>query len=518
MRKLIVGDGVRTPEGVIGNAVLVDGARIVACGDAADLRAAPVPEERYPGATIIAGLRDAHLHPVSYTALLSGINLKDARDLDELTVRLRSAPGSGPVLALRFDDETLAEQRLPTRIDLDEAVPDRPVLIHRYCGHIAVANTAALALAGVDVTTPDPEGGVVDRDTGGVPTGVLRETAIELVSTKLRAETPVTPDKVAGALRGLAGLGITSVGAMLGCGDGPWASLGDETTLLAEAARSLPIRVHAYVITGDPGHLDKVAARLTGRGAHLRWAGVKRFSDGSLGGHTAAMCEPFTDRPDTSGTDRLTSADAAIVRHTLERGGTACVHAIGDCAVGGVLDLFAALIADGHDPTRMRIEHASVMTERDIARLGELGIIACIQPAFLGSEVGWLEKRVGPERMARTYPFASLLRSGARLAGGSDCPIEPPHPLAGMALARDRTGLVPDEALTPEEALALFTTGAAAALGEPLPLAQGSPADLVVLDRDPVAATADELRTTEVVDTYVGGDAVAVDRTIPAWV
>lgn len=517
MRKLIVADAVRTAAGVSGNAVLVDGGHVVAVGAGSDLQDGTVHEERYPGAYIAPGLRDAHLHPTPYAALLRGVQLKDATDIADVLDRLRDAANRpGPVIAMRLDDESLAERRLPTRRDLDAAVSDRPVIAHRYCGHIAVANSAALRRAGIDASTPDPEGGTIDRDGAGNPTGVLRETAIELVSTTLDAS--VEPDDLLQTVRGLAGIGITSIGAMLGTGeDGPWASLGDETELFAEIARSLPIKVHAFVIADDPARLERARATIDGRGAYLRFAGVKRFSDGSLGGHTAAMCEPFADRPDTAGTNRLTAADAAAVAHTLADGGIACVHAIGDGAVASVLDLFEGLVAAGHRADRMRIEHASVMTSSDIERAARLGVILCVQPAFLGSEAGWLEKRLGAERLARTYPFGSLERAGALLAGGSDCPVEPPHPLWGMALARDRAGIVPEEALGPTRALALFTSGAARALGEPAPLAPGNPADLIVLDRDPVASSPGELRAARVIDTFVDGDTVIVDRTIATW-
>lgn len=517
MRKLIVADGVRTPAGLVGDAVLVEGTRIAAVGVASDLRSLGIHEERYPGATIIPGLRDAHIHPVPYTALLSGVQLKDADSIRDIQDRIRAAAAIGPVIAMRLDDESLAERRLPTRWELDAAVSDRPVLVHRYCGHVAVANSRALEAAGVGATTPDPEGGSIDRDDEGLPTGVLRETAIELVSTRLDVSSSVDPPTLLSALRGLAGLGLTSIGAMLGLGDGPWASLGDEVELFADAG-PLPIRVHGFVIAADPQRIDDAARRLRrGGGANLRFAGVKRFADGSLGGHTASMHDPFADDPEERGTLRLTAYDEAAVRHVIDGGAMAAVHAIGDRAVAAVLDLFGRLISDGADPRRLRIEHASVLAEADIGRLGAMGVVASVQPAFLGSETTWLERRVGRDRLQRTYPFRSLEAVGAVLAGGSDSPVEPPHPLLGMALARDRAGIVPGEGISPESALAMFTSGGAISLGESEPLAVGSAADLIVLDRDPVTATPTEVRLTEVLDTYVNGTAVPIDRSLPTW-
>ena len=194
------------------------------------------------------------------------------------------------------------------------------------------------------------------------------------------------------------------------------------------------------------------------------------------------------------------------------------IHAIGDRANTIVLDRFETLVSRGIDPKRLRVEHASVLTAADIARMGRLGVVASVQPAFIGSETTWLAERVGPERLPLTYPFASLAAAGARLAGGSDSPVESPDPFSGMALARDRAGIVPEEGLDARAALALFTDGAAAALQEPPPLVVGSPADFLVVDRNPVEVTAVELRSTVVLETVVAGAAVAVDRSQPLFV
>jgi hypothetical protein len=447
------------------------------------------------------------------------VSLKTAENFAEIANRLRAASegleSNEPVVAVRLDDESLQEHRLPQRSDLDAILGDRPLLLHRYCGHVAVANTAALALGGVDSSTPDPPGGVIDRDASGTPTGVLRETAIELVSTRLSGARKITADDLVSAMRGLAGLGITSMGGMVGCGDGPWATLGDETEVLVEAARRLPIKIHAMVIASTADQLRTRAELIARAGGKLRWLGLKRFADGSFGGHTAAMHEPFTDA-ETTGTLRITEEDRGLAEAAIELGGTVAIHAIGDRACTAVIDLFADLRPSVDDPARLRLEHASVLTREDIGRLADLGVIASVQPAFIGSETAWLEGRVG-SRLDRTYPFASLEAAGVTLAGGSDCPVEPPHPLLGLALARDRAGIFPAEGLAPDRALAMFTDGAAAALREPPPLSIGSPADLVVLDRDPVTATPDEVRAATVIDTFVDGQLVEVDRNIPVW-
>jgi len=521
MQHLIVADSVRTAAGILGDAVLVDAGRVVAVGTAEALRSEGMRETLYSG-VIVPGLRDAHLHPAVYAASLAEISLKTAKNFADIGDRVSTAGASKgpgvPVSALRLDDESLAEARLPTRHDLDAMVADRPVLLHRYCGHVAVANTAALDLAGVGPDTLDSSDGSFDREDG-VPNGILRETAVAIVSAAVsRAAGPaVGPEQVASAMRGLAGLGITGIGAIVGMGDGNWADLGDETKLVAEAAADIPIKLNCFVIAETEPQLEEAAERLRDAGHRIRWVGLKAFSDGSLGGHTAAMHQPFTDRPDELGTVRLDPEWAfAMARHTRDMGGRVAIHAIGDRANAMVLDVMERLIADATDPAMLRIEHASVLGPDEIRRFADSGVTASVQPAFLASETGWLEKRVG-DRIRTTYPFRTLLEAGVPLAGGSDCPVEPPHPLWGMATARDRSGIVPAEGLGAEDALALFTHWAAEAVGEPEPLAEGSPADLVVLDMDPVVASPDALRIGGVVATYVDGDVIDVPDNGLVW-
>jgi predicted amidohydrolase YtcJ len=280
----------------------------------------------------------------------------------------------------------------------------------------------------------------------------------------------------------------------------------------------LPIRIHTLVVAGTPSELELAADRLRSAGGRVDFLGVKMFGDGSLGGHTAAMREPFADRPDQLGTHRLDPAWAAeMARAAVDLGGRVAVHAIGDAANDRVLDLMETLIAEGIDPAVLRIEHASVLTPDGIDRFGRTGVTACVQPAFLASEVGWLERRLGPERLAHTYAFRSLAGAGAPLAGSSDSPVEPPHPLWGMAAARDRCGMVPAEALPAEDAFRLFTAGAAAAIGESALLAPGHPADLTVLEADPVETGADDLRRVAIRAVFVEGERVPIPDGITAW-
>jgi predicted amidohydrolase YtcJ len=519
--RVVTADRVVTPAGTTGNTVRIDDGRIVAIGSHRDLHGAGSVGETFVGGTIVAGLRDAHIHAVPYAALLRGCSLKSATTMEDLVGRIaahaRTLPAGEPVVATRFDDEGLAQRRLPNRKDLDAAVPDRPVVIYRYCGHVAVANSQALSDSGISSATGDPDGGIIDRGTDGTPTGVLRETAVGLIAGALARGGQLAPGHLLEGLQRLAGLGITSIGAMIGYGESPSEKLAAEVELWREVANDLPINVRCFAIADTPDQLDHAARTISGASDRLTWLGVKRFADGSLGGHTAAMNRDFSDEAST-GTYRLTPADAAVARHSLALGGMVAVHAIGDRAVSGVLDLFEDLVSHGADPTDLRMEHVSVIDPAQIERFARLGITASVQPAFLASESGWIEKRVGTDRIAWVYPFRSMREAGIPLAGSSDSPVEPPHPLWGMAAAMDRNGITSAERLSGTEALELFTSGAAAALREPEPLAVGSPADLVVLDVDPSTASAGDVHDATVLATYVDGEPVEVDRSLPTWV
>jgi hypothetical protein len=519
---LVTAASIRTATGVVGDALVVDGGRIAALGWADRLRADGLEERRYDG-TIIPGLRDAHLHPLGHAATLTTSSLKQATDFVDLADRIAEAarrlPTTAALMALRLDDETLAEQRLPDRHFLDAITGDRPTMLLRYCGHVAVANTAALAVAGITRTTQDPNGGSFDRESDGTPTGVLREEAIGPVADALLPLTPpVGADALIAASYGLASVGLTGVGAMAWTDSGPWSGGDPEVDRIIDAADLLAVDMRVIVVAASPDDLERAAERLESAGERVRFAGVKMFSDGSLGGHTAAMHAGFADDPEQTGTDRLDPAWAyELARASLRLGGLVAIHAIGDRANTNVLDLMERLIAEGADPARLRVEHASVLTEADIARFGRLGITASVQPAFIASETEWLEKRVGPDRLRRTYPFRSLIDAGTPLAGGSDCPVEPPQPLWGMAAARDRCGIVPEEGLTAEEALALFTDDAARAIGDDASLIAGAPASFTVLDIDPVDSSATDLRGASVMDTWLEGMPVAIPAGTVAW-
>lgn len=403
---------------------------------------------------------DHHLHPFGYVALVNGLELMGAPDLDTVMRRVaeRGAQVEGPIIGQRLNDEGVKELRLPTAADIDDVVPDRPVLLYRYCGHIAVANRAALDLAGVDADTPDPEGGSLDRDSSGRPNGILRETAVTPVSRVLEKSIPPPSDlDVVSALARLRRMGIGSITGMISVSDALWCAVDDEVETLIRIGPDLPVDVDVLLIASTPEDLRAAKKRLDDADGPIRFLGYKDFIDGSLGGHTAAMYEPFADRPDTRGTERYRHDHLVEMgRVSLELGGAVAIHAIGDRANDLVLDLHEELLDGGANPALLRVEHASILTDETIDRMARLGVTASVQPAFLASEATWLEKRLGPGRMPRAYPFRSLLEAGVPLLGGSDSPVELPDPETGISAAVARHGINSTEALTRDQAEALF--------------------------------------------------------------
>lgn len=405
-------------------------------------------------------LHDHHLHPFGYAALVNGLELMNAPDIDRV-MELVAAHGEqveGPIIGQRLNDEGVKELRLPTAADIDDVIADRPVLLYRYCGHIAVANGAAMRLAGIGADTPDPDGGSFDRDASGRPNGILRETAVTPVSNALGPLTPPPSDiEIISALAGLRHMGIGSITGMISVSSAVWCSVEDEVGTLTRLGPDLPIDIDVLLIASNPEDLRSAKERIDGADGPVRFVGYKDFIDGSLGGHTAAMYEPFTDAPGTRGTERY-SHDRMVElgRTSLNMGGAVAIHAIGDRANDLVLDVHEELIGEGADPAMLRVEHASVLTGETIERMARLGVTASIQPAFLASEASWLEKRLGPDRMDRAYPFRSLLEAGVPLLGGSDSPVELPDPQTGIDAAVDRHGINPTEAISREQAEALF--------------------------------------------------------------
>lgn len=402
---------------------------------------------------------DHHFHPIDYALMVRGLRLDAASSIEEMLgmVADRASRVDGALIGHRFNEESFADARLPSAADIDSVVSDRPVLVFRQCGHIAVANSAALALAGIDGSTGDPEGGSFDRDLRGHPTGVLREKAIGSVAEAVEplAAQP-SDDDLLEALAELPAMGIGSITGIVSAGVG-FSEGQDDVDLLVRLAPRLPIGIDVLVICQRPAELAEAALRLERAEGNVRFHGWKDFTDGSLGGHTAALHQPYADQPDNRGMITLEHRRAMEMgQASLDLGGMVALHAIGDRANDLVLDIMADLIAGGADPAHLRVEHASLLSDRAIQRFADLRVTASVQPAFIESDAPWIEKRLGEDRLAMAYPFRSLVEAGVTVIGGSDAPVEHPDPGPAISAATHRPDLNSEQRLNREQAERLF--------------------------------------------------------------
>lgn len=516
------------PGASLARAVAVEGGRITAVGgddEVASLARRGTRVESLGGRAVLPGFVDAHAHFMAGGRSLSQVSLRDADTREEVARRLEAwaarVPAGRWITGGGWDHE-LWGGVLPTRSWIDPVTPEHPVLVHRMDLHMALANGPALERAGVHADTPEPEGGVVVRDEEGHPTGLLKDRAVELVARHLPA--PGEEERQASiqaAARHLLSLGVTQVHDMgtLDDSEEAWTSL--EAYRVAHARDALPLRLYAFV---PMAHRRRMAAFVEehGRGdLRLRWGGVKGFVDGSLGSGTAWMREAFADEPGNRG---LTLGDPAELRRAIAEadalGLQVAVHAIGDRANDWLLDAFAAAAhANGRRDRRFRVEHAQHLSPGALGRFGDLGVAASVQPYHLADDGRWAERRLGPDRVARSWPLASLLARGTVLAFGSDWTVAPPDPLLAVSAAVTRRtldgahpdGWVPEERIPLDAALRAHTEAGAWAgfledrVGR---IAPGSLADLVVLDRNVFAAPAKAFAEARVEMTVVEGRVV----------
>ncbi|WP_030344608.1 amidohydrolase [Streptomyces sp. NRRL S-1022] len=532
---LFTGGPVLTPEGRTATAVAVTGDRITAVGHA-EVRALAGPRTEVvdlAGRLLLPGFQDAHVHPVPAGLELSRCDLTGATTAEETVAAVRAYAEAHPerewILGGGWSMEAFAGGT-PTKELLDAAVPDRPVYLPNRDHHGAWVNSRALELAGVGRDTPDPADGRIERNASEEPGGTLQEGAMRLVG---RLAPPATPaDRLAALLhaqRHLHALGITAwqdalVGDFLGMDDpaGAYLTAAQDGTLTARVVGALwwDRERGAEQI---PELAEKRAALSRGR---FRAGAVKLMLDGVAENGTAALLDPYLDRCGCRTANRGKSfIDPARLPGyvtELDALGFQChFHALGDRAVRDALDAVAAArAANGPNDTRPHLAHLQVVHPDDVPRFARLGATANIQPLWAAHEPQMDELTIpflGPERAARQYPFAALLRSGARLAAGSDWPVSSPDPLQGIHVAVNRvepggTGPVflPDERLSLAEALTAYTAGSAYVnhLDGTGRVAVGALADLVVLNRDPFAGPPEAIAETAVALTYVGGECV----------
>ena len=503
-------------------ALAIRGEQIIAVGNAADVRKAAGSLARaidLHGQFVMPGFNDAHVHIGEAGKAKLQVNLVGAASLAEFQQRIReSLPSHKPgawTTGFGWDHTLWVEKRFPTRADLDAVATDRPMIFTRVDGHVAVANSAALKLAGITRTTPDPPGGHIVHDPAtGEANGMLEEDAAMLLVKKL-VPPPSPEDRMRGITLALAEAsrdGITSLQD-----NSSW----DDFLVYQQLKLSgnLPVRITEW-LPFDKSVSDLKELRRSGgtTDAWLKTGMLKGFLDGSLGSRTAALLAPYSDDPSTSGI--LLMDPAAVARMAVERdaaGFQIGFHAIGDRANRVALDAFAAVLkANGLRDRRDRIEHAQIVAPADFPRFAELDIIASMQPSHETTDMRWAQDRLGAERSTGAYAWNTLQREGVRLAFGTDYPIESINPMRGLHACVTRAlpdgtpagGWQPQEKISIEDCIHDYTYGSAYAQFEEARkgiLAPGMFADMVALSQDVTRIPPADILKTQVEWTMTGG-------------
>src|SRR5215472_4179178 len=507
-------------------ALAVIGDRIVAVGGATEVDAWHGPQTKVldaKGKLLLPGFNDAHVHFVDGGSHLQEVQLKDAASPEEFARRIgeraKTTPKGEWITGGDWDEQKWSPPNLPTKELLDPVTPDTPVWVNRYDGHESLANSATLRLANITAKTPDPAGGQIVRDAQGNPTGVLRDAATSLVDKIIPPMSRARRMRaIRQALEHAASLGVTSVQDK----NPPYV----EVKAYAELEEKGELTVRMYVAPMETEWKDqaKIGVRHAFGTPLLRMGAVKGYADGSLGSETAYFFDPYTDAPDKHGLlsdemhpvsamqQRLRGADAAGLQ--------LCVHAIGDRAISMTLDIFTQIEkANGKRDRRWRIEHSQHMAAKDFARYAKLAVIASVQPYHAIDDGRWAEKRIGPDRIKRTYAFRTFLDNGVRLAFGTDWSVAPLSPVWSIYAAVTRAtldgknpdGWVPEQKLTVAEAVEAYTMGSAYAEfqeKEKGSITPGKLADFIVLSDDIFKIPPAAIKDVKVEATFVGGKIV----------
>jgi predicted amidohydrolase YtcJ len=463
------------------------------------------------GRTVLPGLIDAHGHVTDLGFAALRLDVTGTTSIADFQQRLRDYVAAHPeakwILGFGWNQESWTEKRFPTTADLDAVVSDRPVVLERVDGHAVVANSAALKAAGVTAATRAPAGGEIHD-------GVFVDAARGLVEKSIPQPTLEQQDQaLAKSQEILLGYGVTGVGAMS-------TSVADwQTFRRAGEAGRLQVRLMSY-LTGTEAMQAVPHPTDWLYGDRLRASGIKLFADGALGSRGAWLKQPYSDMPDTRGLQFHSDAEMLKLADTAAAAGfQVATHAIGDAADAQIIGVYEQLSKTYGRDRRWRIEHFQIADPADIPRLAPAGIIASMQPTHQTSDRLMAEKRLGPNRLAGAYAWQSVLKSGARLAFGTDFPVENPNPFPGLAAAISRQdmngqppgGWIPSERLTFDQALAAYTRGGAYAgfaEGKIGALEPGKWADFIFVDRDPTKVDAQSLARTQVLETWVAGKKV----------
>ena len=509
-------------------AVAIVGERVAAVGTDAEMAGWIGPQTRVldaQGHSVLPGFNDSHVHFVDGGSLLSEVHLADVTTREEFARRVgeyaRRLKKGEWVLGGNWDHERLPGAALPTREWIDAVTPENPVWLDRYDGHMGLANSLALKLAGVDRNTPDPPGGTIVRDAQGNPTGALKDAASGLVG---RVIPDPGEEQLTSAIRAALGearrFGLTSVQDI---------SHAEEMRVYQKLLLAGQLTARIYGITPIQQYQHPAGAGIAAGfgGDWIRTGAVKGFADGSLGSTTALFFEPYNDAPDTRG---LFNAMMLPEGHMLAMAQPAdaaglqlAIHAIGDRAIHEILTMYEEIARrNGAGPARgrrWRIEHAQHVRPDDFALFARLGVVASMQPYHAIDDGRWAEKRIGHERAKSSYAWRSMLDHGVKLAFGTDWPVAPLNPLLGLYAAVTRAttdgkypnGWIPEQKITLAEAIEAYTLGSAYAEftdAQKGSLTPGKLADIVILDADLFSIPPEKIKDGKVITTLVGGHIV----------
>jgi len=502
-------------------ALAVSGGNIIAAGTNQEIQKLKGPKTQVVdlgGHFVMPGFNDAHVHLGSGGFEKLNVDLVGSKSLDDMkqriAARVKTAGSSEWIVGRGWDHTLWAEQKTPTKADIDSVTNDHPAIFNRVDGHIAIANSAALKAAGITSQSPDPHGGKIDRDGKSEPTGILRETAMGLVGERIPPPSTAQRRRAAElALADAAQHGITSAQD-----NSDWEDF--LTYEQMEKEGKLTLRIAEWLPFDAPvEQLVKMRQHHSQDDPMLHTTMLKGFMDGSLGSRTAAMLAPYTDDPKNSGIpryeqDKLNAMAAERAQHDFQIG----FHAIGDRGARMALDAFTYAIQKSNKKNlRFRIEHDQVIAPDDFKKFKDLGVIASVQPNHLLTDMNWAESHLGPERAKHSYPWKEFEENGIPMAFGTDYPVEPITPFRGLYAAVTRKNeagtkeYYPEQKLTIDNAIYAYTTGAAYAEFDEEKKGRLSPgmlADFVVLDRDITKVPPPEILKTRVLRTVVGGKTV----------
>jgi predicted amidohydrolase YtcJ len=507
-------------------AVAVLGDRIVAVGSNEHVEAWRGSRTRTvdaSGKLLLPGFNDSHVHFVDGGLSLDSVQLNDASSAAEFARRIAEQAAKTPkgewVTSGDWDETKWTPAAMPTKELIDPLTPDTPVFVSRYDGHMALANSVTLRLAGITAQTPDPPGGVIVHDAQGNPTGALKDAAMDYVykiapplshNARLRA--------VKRALAHAASLGVTSVQHM----NPEYADIALYSELLERG--ELTTRIYAAPLIPGVDDQVKIGVRHAFGSPLLRIGALKAYADGSLGSSTAYFFEPFSNQPDNRGLLADEMHPISLMRDRMMKADDAglqiCTHAIGDQGISIILDLYSEVVkAHGESDRRFRIEHAQHMAAKDFDRFAQLHVIASMQPYHAIDDGRWAEERIGRDRASRTYAFRTFLNHGVRLAFGTDWNVAPLNPMLGLYAAvtratldgRNPGGWFPEQKLTIGEAVEAYTMGSAYAEfqeKEKGSITPGKLADMVLLSDDIFTIDPVTIRDVKIMTTWMGGKTV----------